>query len=194
MCEDLLKQPSKCFMYLRTRLDVLIGHYYLTRGEIRRGAELADLYPITFDQGQSPTPCHAAVLTMRNGKTNKNGRVEHMGAIRHKNVLVCPVGALAQYLFFRWHQTDEEFPSFRNHQAWYDLKLLVGQDPLYAMEYHTQLDQVSQLFERCGIASSKKTHAMRVSAPNIEHLNGTTGEDVSSPSLSNPFICFRFAP
>ena len=59
----------------------------------------------------------------------------------------------------------------------------MAQDPLHSMKYHTQLKQVTQLFEQCGIALSKKMHAMCVSALNHEHLSGTTVEDVSAAFL-----------
>jgi hypothetical protein len=65
------------------------------------------------------------LFLLREGKTNKMGRREFMGSLRNKDPLLCPHGALAQYLFWRWHVSGEEAPSFRRRQSWYDIKLLV---------------------------------------------------------------------
>lgn len=180
MMADLLGQPSKHGLHLRTRLDVLLGHFYVTRGESRRMAELTDLYPITFHEDEGPTVCDAAILTMSNGKTNKYGRVHHMGAIRHKNPLVCPVGALAAYLFYRWHCSDEKFPSFNRRDDWYNTKLLLGKDLVEPITYQTQREQITQLFSRCGISSTQKTHALRSSEPLQQDLVGTPTDEVST--------------
>lgn len=48
-----------------------------------------------------------------------------MGSIRHRDPLLCSHGALAQYLFWRFHVSGEEPPSFERRKAWYDIRLLV---------------------------------------------------------------------
>ncbi|KAM4060804.1 centromere DNA-binding protein complex CBF3 subunit [Hirsutella rhossiliensis] len=42
---------------LRTRVDLLFGHYYLLRGENRRKMELADLSLLDYPPSEGPTPC-----------------------------------------------------------------------------------------------------------------------------------------
>jgi hypothetical protein len=51
-----------------------------------------------------------------------------MGAMRHKDPYLCTMGALAQYLFWRWHISGELQPSFKRRKDWYNTKLLVGDD------------------------------------------------------------------
>ena len=92
---------------LRTRLDILLGHFLVTRGETRRAAELADLSLLQWPKHHGPTPCFAVVMKMSNGKTNKFWKIEYMGAMRHKDPMLCTMGAAAQYLFWRWHCSGE---------------------------------------------------------------------------------------
>jgi hypothetical protein len=66
------------------------------------------------------------VIQSSKSKTNKTGAKYYMGAIRHKNPMLCSMGALAQYIVCRWHMSSEPGPSFRSQSSWYRLKLLVG--------------------------------------------------------------------
>ena len=45
--------------------------------------------------------------------------------MRHKDPLLCSHGALAQYLFWRFHISGEDAPSFQRRKDWYDVKALV---------------------------------------------------------------------
>ena len=42
--------------YFRTLVDILLGHYMLTRGSDRRSAEISDLFTFEF-KGEGPTRC-----------------------------------------------------------------------------------------------------------------------------------------
>jgi hypothetical protein len=46
---------------LRTRVDLLFGHYYLLRGENRRKMELADLSLLDYPSSEGPTLCGCLV-------------------------------------------------------------------------------------------------------------------------------------
>jgi hypothetical protein len=46
---------------LRTRVDLLFGHYYLLYGENRRKMELADLSLLDYPPIEGPTPCRYLV-------------------------------------------------------------------------------------------------------------------------------------
>jgi hypothetical protein len=111
---------------LRTRVDLLFGHYYLLRGENRRKMELADLSLLDYPPVEGPTPCRCLVSLLQDSKMNQIARKEFMGAIRHKDPLFCTQGALAQLLFYRWHIAGEAPPSFRSRRDWYRIKVLVG--------------------------------------------------------------------
>jgi hypothetical protein len=62
-------------------------------------AELADLAISKWLAYAGLTPCYAIVLQMSNSKTNKYNKAEYIGAMRHKDVWLCTMGATARYLF-----------------------------------------------------------------------------------------------
>jgi hypothetical protein len=43
-------------------------------------------------------------MVMDRGKTNRFSKREYAMRIRNKEVIACPVGALALYLLYRWHR------------------------------------------------------------------------------------------
>jgi hypothetical protein len=49
-----------------------------------------------------------------NGKTNNMGKRQYLGCMRHKEVLFCSQGALAQYLFHRFHLARHPWPDFKS--------------------------------------------------------------------------------
>lgn len=61
------------------------------RGESRRMAQVPDL---VID-----LPNEGLLLIMRNGKTNQHHKVEYMGALRNKEILLCPLSARGFYFF-----------------------------------------------------------------------------------------------
>jgi len=110
--------------HLRTNLDFLLGHFMLLRGESRRGAELPDLQLLHLqNEGSSPAPC--LLYVMSNEKTNQNNRTEYAGALRHRDIRLCSLSAMANYFVWRWEQFGEKFPSFATNHAWYDTQLLI---------------------------------------------------------------------
>ena len=97
-----------------------------------------------------------------------------MAAMRHEDPKVCTMGALAQYLFWRWHISSEEEPCFRQRRDWYRLKLLVGRNREEEITYPTQLNDIYEVFGAAGIHSVKKTHAMRGSGARGAELHGVS--------------------
>ncbi len=173
---------------LRTRVDLLFGHYYLLRGENRRKMELADLSLLDYPPSEGPTPCGCLVSLLQDGKLNKTARKEFMGALRHKDPLFCTQGALAQLFFWRWHVTSEPPPSFRSRRDWYRIKVLVGQDREQELSYPTQLQETWRVFGAAGVVSSKKTHLpRRVGAQNAETY-GTSLAQISQAGRWNQSV------
>jgi len=113
---DLKKQPANG---LRNRAGFLIQHSTLGRGQSVRYLQLADMWIKKLD-GEGPSECFAFGTTSRQGKTNQVGRVEYVGSIRHKNVNVCTVGAVALYLFYRFEIEKEDPPNTLDNSSWYD--------------------------------------------------------------------------
>jgi hypothetical protein len=97
-------------------------------GENRRKIELADLSLLDYPAAEGPTTCGCLVSLLQDSKMNKTARKEFIGALRHKDPLLCTQGALAQLFFWRWHVAGEAPPTFRYRSDWYRIKVLVGQD------------------------------------------------------------------
>ena len=152
---------------LRTRLDLLLLHAMMLRSESTRMVELADLVSIRLDnEGQD---CIAVVMMVTTGKTidradgsSPRNMVYH-SFLRHKDVLVCPVGALAQWFSYRWDAYGEPTPCFADRASWYGNKLIPADlaNPLKGLSSRTQSHWISQVFEEVGVVSSKITHTPR---------------------------------
>jgi hypothetical protein len=173
---------------LRTRVDLLFGHYYLLRGENRRKMELADLSLLEYPPAEGPTPCHCLVTLLQDGKMNKTARKEFMGSLRHKDPLLCTQGALAQLLFWRWHVAGEAPPSFRCRSDWYRIKVLVGQNCEQELSYPTQLQETWRVFGAAGIISSKKTHLPRRIGAQSAETYGTSLAQISQAGRWNQSV------
>jgi hypothetical protein len=166
--------------HLRTLVDLLLGHYMLTRGSDRRAAEISDLFTFEFP-GEGPTRCMPLIWTTRAGKQNQHGRIETAGALRSRRPVVCMLGGLAFYLLYRWDLTDEPFPDLRSRLAWYDIRLLkatgagAGADGL---AYNSQREWVVRAFDYAGVVSQKKTHVGRSSGAKTAELRGVSEEQI----------------
>jgi hypothetical protein len=169
---------SFSYLNLSTRLNSTWGHAYVLRGESMRRAELCDLALLKYPRGEGQTPCYAAVMTMSQGKMNKYGRKVYMGAMRHKDARLCPLGALAQYLFWRWHMSGEKFPSFRCRRDWYRRKVLVGRDADHEISYPAQLLATVKAFAAAGISSKAKVHAKRRASARSAEVHGVAEAQV----------------
>ncbi|KAN0066630.1 Transcriptional activator of glycolytic enzymes domain containing protein [Elaphomyces granulatus] len=101
---------------LRSLADFLMRHHMLLRGQSTRHADLADLFTLP-DLKEGITPCQPLILTMGHGKMNQYGKMEYAGALRNKDPVICPLGALAIYLFWRWEFSGEPFPNFSHRAA-----------------------------------------------------------------------------
>jgi hypothetical protein len=159
--------------------------------------ELADMSLLEFPREEGPTPCFALIFLLSNGKTNKTGKKQFMGALRHHDPLLCTQGALAQYLFWRWHISGEQPPSFQRRQNWYRTKMLVGRHKNEAISYPTQLEDVYRAFLTAGVTSVKKTHAMRGCGARGAELHSVSEKQVSLVLLiiyifSNLELYYRF--
>ena len=183
VCHELWAHSStapEC--HLRTLVDLLLGHYMLTRGGDRRAAEISDLFTFEFE-GEGPTRCMPLIFTTRAGKQNQHGRLETAGALRNKNPLICMLGGLAFYLLYRWDiAADEPFPDLSRRSAWYDTRLIRGsrsrRDHTAALSYNSQRDWVVKAFTYASIASRKKTHVGRSSGAKTAELKGISEDQI----------------
>ena len=175
---------------LRTRVDLLFGHYYLLRGENRRKMELADLSLLDYPPTEGPTQCGCLVSLLQDGKMNKTARKEFMGSLRHKNPLFCTQGALAQLFFWRWHVAGEPPPSFRRRQDWYRIKVLISQKREEELSYSTQLQDTWRVFGVVGLSTAKKTHLpRRVGAQDAETYGASLAQISQAGRWNQSVLC-----
>ena len=164
---------------LRTLLDFLWGHHLLLRGQLRRSAEFADMFVMEFPN-EGTQPCHCWIFMIDNGKTNDTNKRQYMGCMRHKEVLFCSQGALAQYLFYRFHIAEHPWPDFKSPSLWDRIKLLRGgtKDPTQPLDATTQRHWIREIFKKIGHASSQTTHSGRKSGAFWAEILGVSEEEV----------------
>jgi len=96
------------------------------------------------------------------------------------------MGALAQYLFWRWHMSGEPAPNFRRRQDWCRLKVLAGDDPTVELSYGAQHEWCLAALQNAHITSDSVAHVMRGSGARHAELLGVPEAQVGA------FICFLF--
>lgn len=126
----------------------------MARDESTRKLQLPDLFSMEL-LNEGPTPCIAAMVIMDQGKINQFGRIEYGGCIRHRDVELCLVGALALYLFGRFHIIGEVFPDMKARQNWYDTHLIDRKDPKREISYGAQAGGLKKAIQECGVVSKK---------------------------------------
>lgn len=171
--------------YMRTLLDFLMGHYFLVRGDQRRRAELADMFILHLPNESVTQKCMCWIFVFDNGKTNSTGRKQYLGSIRHLDSLVCPIGALAFYLFVRFHLKGEAWPSLRTLEDWDRIKLLRGgSNRELALNEKTHREWINRGFDGIGFSSSKSTHAGRRTGAQWAEILGVPEDEVNSSSFT----------
>jgi hypothetical protein len=165
--------------HFRTLVDLMLGHYMLTRGGDRRSAEISDLFTFEF-KGEGPTRCMPLIFTTRASKQNQHGRLETIGALRHRKPILCMLSGLAFYLLYRWDLGDEPFPDFSQRSAWYRIRLIKAStgDRTTAFSYNSQRDWVAKAYSYAGISSQKKTHLPRSGAAKLAELKGVSEDQI----------------
>jgi hypothetical protein len=83
----------------------------LLRGHSTRACQLPDLLTLEF-RNEGVTPSCPVITVIGQEKTNQFGKRECAACLRNKEVIAYPIGALAFYLFYRWHRGEENFPDF----------------------------------------------------------------------------------
>ncbi|KAG7360183.1 centromere DNA-binding like protein [Nitzschia inconspicua] len=181
--------PSQTvFRSLRDRFCFLMTVNAILRGESLFMAELSDLYGIGWigDDGYDHNPFWILMLQMRTGKTNGSNLKLYGRAGRHKDPTMCPMGALAFYLFYRFHKTKEMDPppNFCESSSWFSMKLLVDYNGGKNRDYFTSISDesyrsvVKAHLEKNNIHSSHLVHIGRKWGSYLAQLQGDDWEDV----------------
>jgi hypothetical protein len=103
--------------------------YYLwtldscSRGEALDKGDLCDFFGVEAEPTNLISPLFIAVLMIHIGKTNQNTDETHLSQlIRHFNLNMCGIGALAFYLLSCFLVTKD----FTNNEDWHHVKIMVG--------------------------------------------------------------------
>ncbi|GAQ92307.1 putative Integrase-like, catalytic core [Klebsormidium nitens] len=150
--------------------DFLWLNSALGRGQDATNRQLPDQFSYSL-QFVGPDVADVFATVTRNEKTNQNGRAKFIGAMRHRNVINCCVGAEAMRSFYRFHVQDRaenSCPDFSSRRAWYDTPVAPGRATKRKREkgsqgvtYQTYYDYFKKAFQANGITSDKVVHAGR---------------------------------
>ncbi|CAD6885197.1 unnamed protein product, partial [Tilletia laevis] len=113
---------------LRARLNFFLSSAIMARSENTRHAKLSDLYSHKLPNS-APHPSQALVITFLTSKAKTGEHKERGVAIRHKDVGVCSLVALAMYLFFRFQTCDGEALDFDTRRDLYDTTTVASSSP-----------------------------------------------------------------
>jgi hypothetical protein len=165
------------FSALRNRFGFLQSFAGALRHEALFHAELSDLMGLIVPK-KVEDDLFIFIMQMDQGKTIKEGGSRQLGrALRHKDVSVCPVGALGFYLFQRFRMTGEmadgNRPDFCNNKDWFSTKLFVHstqEDKSTEMKKKNYTDMIRECFASLKIWTKHYGHFGRVSAPVLLEL------------------------
>jgi hypothetical protein len=124
-------------------------------------------------------PC--MIMAMRQGKQNQHGKIEYMGCMRNVDPILCPLSALAVYLFNRWGKHGAQpFPSFRQPEDYYGHYVFPGsvRVPERRLSYATQFEWNRKMFQGVGIHSKEKTHSARKQSVRHAELGGVSESQI----------------
>ena len=111
--------------WLRNRFCFLYSLHGILRYESLQNAELSDCFSVGFKKERDPHMLNISVIQLATGKTN-HGIKLYGRCLRHKDVKLCGVGAMAMYLMYRFELSKEMDPppDFTKNDSWFDIKLL----------------------------------------------------------------------
>ena len=172
------------FAALRNRYTFLHTCCGILRGESVFKAELSDWFGLRHKKASDAHPVFVAVLQIATGKTNKGLKLYGRVA-RHKEVNMCPIGALGFYLMYRFSTTNEfdgdRIPDFTSNEAWFDIKLLVEsntQDFKKSIKNTSYAQAVKAACDFHKIASNHCVHLGRVIGHKEGEMNGDDIEEL----------------
>ncbi|KAN0080020.1 hypothetical protein V8E55_009586 [Tylopilus felleus] len=121
---------------------------------------------------QQQRPFEVLAALADNAKHNQHGRVDEHGVIRHHQVELCAVGALALMFFGHFHVLDRPPPSFApdfankqygeyGHREWYSNYVFYAGSTTKEMSYDNHHERITVMHKKNNIDITKKTHAAR---------------------------------
>jgi hypothetical protein len=169
-----------CQASLRDRFCLLLTNFGILRGESLFKADLSDLASIIEKRGTCQETV-VLILQIAIGKVNK-GKTLYGRVMRHRDVELCPVGALALYLFYRFQVAKEELDLSANSK-WFDVKLLLGTnstDHTKAMHDQQYAKTIKKVCSELGLVTSHFVHFGRAVGLVTGEYNELSGEELKN--------------
>ncbi|GBE80419.1 hypothetical protein SCP_0301340 [Sparassis crispa] len=150
---------------LHDRAMLLLSSTMAFRGESSRILEWSDLFLLSILMDDVRLGYRVPMSEEDNAKHNQQGRLDEHGAIRHREVELCPVRALA-FLFFGFFHVlhlplPNLLPDFEDNAC-------------AAMSYDNHCDRLRGIHEENNISITKVTHAGRAYAAQTVCAHGAT--------------------
>ena len=178
-CEEYMFNRGKacsrsCLAWTRTRFVILECFCAILRSETSLDGELSDCAYIHVPRSKDPDPMEIVVKQMGKGKTVTNGKKQYAKFMRHKDVRICAVGAMAMYLAYRFYYSGEfvgdNAPDWGDNKSWFRIKILTdgSSDPektSQPMNSRTYSDKIRDTFKNLGIHASVAGHWGRHAGP-----------------------------
>ena len=158
ICHELLSRGRPCD--IRTLCEHLMCHSGMARSETSRFLQLVDLSSDILT-GEGYTDMLLITLSMRRSKTNVDGQLQRYAMARASNPVTCPVAGLGMYLWDLFEVRKLPPPNLAQRAAWYNDYLFFTKSPQEGISEQAQLNAVTQIFLRCGVSCSDRTHARR---------------------------------
>jgi Centromere DNA-binding protein complex CBF3 subunit, domain 2 len=103
--------------------------------------------------------------------------------MRHLDVLVCPVGSLALYLYYRFKISNEMLnpPDFTNNKAWYNIKLYTDGKPdktTLGIRAANYADVMKKVFQIMGLPTKHTGHLGRILGPKKLEMLESDSNDI----------------
>ena len=176
VAEYFMKQNS--LVGQRSRFAWLVTHAMILRSETPRDLQFADINSLQLPNHGSSTN-RVLLFYIDKTKTNQNGTVQYSACLRHTNVKLCPVGALAIYLFDLWYISKRSTPNFGEDDWFSDRVMSVNSSNKKSMvAYDAIYTPFKKALEFNGITTSQVTHVGRKSGAMHAEFNGVSESQI----------------
>nr|GAT44268.1 predicted protein [Mycena chlorophos] len=188
------KGPRNIWIAMRDRAMHLTQSSIAFRGDSSHALLWSDLFHCDLPVPAKGLDAKIATLAVLadQAKHNQTGRVDEHGAIRHRLVELCSVGAIALLFFAYFHVLGAPVPNFEpdfndpdygdyGRREWYALYLFsTSKDCKKAMSYANHRDRVKRSFEANDVDITKVTHAGRGFTAKTAREYGASADEVKA--------------
>jgi len=169
------------FSSLRNAFSFKFSLAGVLRGESLERADLSDLCDYWWKGKPDPYHIHILIMQIVQGKTNQDRKLFGR-AMRHREVEICPISALALYLWYRLDVDGEwadERPDFLDNHSWFFIKLLVSattDERVIEMDLKSFADGMQDAMDAVGVNCNHRAHFGRKTMPVQLEMEEVRGE------------------